>query len=101
MPCCAVLLEAGQGTRVQPLEHLLAQGAVDHTLYDHTSVLATVEALFGLKPLTQRDANANNLLPLVSATLRTDCPTSLVGPAPESDRPLLSDAERMLLDLRP
>ena len=31
------------------------------TIFDHTSVLATVEKRFGLKPLTQRDAVANTL----------------------------------------
>ncbi|HZL41784.1 MAG TPA: alkaline phosphatase family protein [Verrucomicrobiae bacterium] len=31
------------------------------TVFDHTSVLATVETLFGMKPLTKRDAQANTL----------------------------------------
>jgi phospholipase C len=31
------------------------------TVFDHTSVLATVEKLFGMKPLTKRDAQANTL----------------------------------------
>jgi phospholipase C len=31
------------------------------TIFDHASVLATVEKKFGLKPLTQRDAAANSL----------------------------------------
>lgn len=39
--------------------------AVSDTVYDHTSVLAFVEWLWDLKPLTQRDAAANNLLDLV------------------------------------
>lgn len=34
---------------------------IDSTVYDHTSVLAFMEWLWGLKPLTQRDANANDL----------------------------------------
>ncbi len=35
---------------------------VDHTPYDHTSILAFIEWRFGLEPLTDRDAAANNLL---------------------------------------
>ena len=55
---------------------------VDHTLYDHTSVLATVECLLGMDALTQRDAGAKDLLPLLSLPEpRTDCPTELVPPA--------------------
>src|SRR6185503_17332174 len=58
-------------------------GTVDHTLYDHTSVLQTIEDLWGLKPLTQRDGKANSLSNLLSPkTPRTDCPTSLNGPPP-------------------
>lgn len=52
----------------------VAQGQVDHTVYDHTSVLATVERLFGLAPLTDRDRNANDLLSLITTTCRADCP---------------------------
>ena len=52
----------------------VASGRVDHSVYDHTSILATLERLFGLNPLTERDKAANDLLSLVSSTLRTDCP---------------------------
>lgn len=52
----------------------VARGEVDHTVYDHSSVLATVERLFGLPPLTDRDKNAKDLLPLITAECRTDCP---------------------------
>lgn len=57
----------------------IARGTVDHTLYDHASVLATVEQLFGYDPLTERDARANSVLPLIGATLRpdADCPETL------------------------
>ncbi len=52
---------------------------VDHTLYDHTSVLSTLSWLFGLPPLTQRDARANPLRDVLRplASPRTDCPTEL------------------------
>lgn len=52
----------------------VAKGFVDHTLYDHSSVLATIEALFSLPPLTERDKNASPLLPLITGVLRSDCP---------------------------
>ena len=59
-------------------------GEVDHTTYEFSSVLAFVEQIFGLKPMTERDAQAS---PLAGAfdfehpnfkklllPLRTDCP---------------------------
>jgi phospholipase C len=52
----------------------IAKGQVDHTLYDHGSVLATVEKLFDIPPLTDRDRNANDLLSLIGKECRTDCP---------------------------
>jgi len=52
----------------------VAQGQVDHTVYDHASIPATLERLFGLPPLTQRDRAANDLLPLVTTNCRVDCP---------------------------
>jgi phospholipase C len=38
------------------------------TVFDHSSVLATVEKRFGLKPLTKRDAGANTLEIALNAT---------------------------------
>jgi phospholipase C len=53
-------------------------GVVDHTVYDHTSMLATVERLFGMNSLTDRDAAAIDLLHLLPLTVpRTDAPTTL------------------------
>ncbi|HWW26001.1 MAG TPA: alkaline phosphatase family protein [Caulobacter sp.] len=61
---------------------LIPQGVVDSTLYDHASVSATLQALFGTGWMTQRDKAAANLLPLLSLTSpRTDCPTVLNNPA--------------------
>jgi phospholipase C len=34
---------------------------VDHTLYDTTSILATIERRFGLEPLSSRDASVKDL----------------------------------------
>jgi phospholipase C len=61
---------------------LIPRGTIDHTGYDHTSILASVERLFGLKPLTARDAAANDFLHLFSLSEpRTDTPTELPEPA--------------------
>ena len=38
---------------------------VSHTVYDHTSILKTVEEKWNLPALTRRDANANSLLDMV------------------------------------
>ena len=58
---------------------LIPRGVVDHTLYDHTSILATVERLLGLEPLTKRDKHANDLLHLLTnRTPREDCPNKLL-----------------------
>ncbi len=53
-------------------------------VFDHTSVLATVEKLFGLPPFTKRDAAANTLeVALNQADVRTDAPAVLPEPAPD------------------
>ena len=63
---------------------LIPRHTIDHTLYDHSSLLACVEAIFGLKPLTNRDSQANAFTHLLSLSApRTDAPTSLPEP-PES-----------------
>lgn len=64
---------------------LIPKGTVDHTVYDHASIPATLERLLGMKPLTARDAAANDLGHLL--TLRVprdddDCPRTLPSPAP-------------------
>lgn len=52
----------GPGTRVPTLiiSPFAKRGYVDHTEYDTTSILKLIETRFGLKPLSERDANANN-----------------------------------------
>ncbi|MFF9126299.1 hypothetical protein ACF09J_23845 [Streptomyces sp. NPDC014889] len=45
----------------------LARSAVDHTVYDTTSVIATIERGYGLKPVATRDAVVNDLSPAVAA----------------------------------
>lgn len=82
---------------------LIPAGRVDKTLYDHTSVLKTLEDLFGLKHLTERDKAANSLVHLpFSETPRTDCPTSLdVPPRPMETKPPMTAEERARLDALP
>jgi len=72
------------GVRVPALviSPLIPHGVIDHTIYDHTSMLASVERLFGMKPLTNRDHAGNDFLHLPSLEVpRTDAPTRLRGPA--------------------
>ena len=72
------------GVRVPALvvSPLVRRGTIDHTLYDHTSMLATVERLFGTRSLTERDKAANDLIHLLSLDApRTDAPTALHPPA--------------------
>jgi phospholipase C len=38
---------------------------VSHTVYDHTSVLKTLETKWNLPALTRRDANATDLLAMI------------------------------------
>jgi len=60
---------------------LIPKNTIDHTLYDHTSVLSTLEDLFTFQPLTQRDGNANTFTALLSLdNPRTDCPLTLNDP---------------------
>jgi phospholipase C len=61
---------------------LIPRNLIDHRTYDHSSVLATLEASFGLKALTQRDAGAQSLTPLLSlSSARSDAPATLPPPA--------------------
>jgi len=76
--------------------------AVDHTVYDHASVLATLEWLFGLPPLTQRDATANVINGVVTAAKpRTDTPATLERPAQQVEKPSLTTQELAARELEP
>ena len=62
----------------------IPRGTVDHTLYDHASIPATLKALFGTKEfLTERDAKANTFEHNCSAETLRDAPRS-VEPAKPS-----------------
>jgi len=61
---------------------LIPKGTVDHTEYDHSSILATLERKLGMSPLTARDKNANDLWHLLSRSKpRKDIPKKLKDPA--------------------
>jgi phospholipase C len=82
---------------------LIPAGTVDRTLYDHSTVPKTLERLWGLSSLTNRDANANNVLHLLSLATPRPCPTSLNSPAPlllAAKAPLSAEA-RALVDAQP
>ena len=72
---------------------LIPRNLVDHRVYDHSSVPATVESLFGLAPLTRRDASANRLDALITlAAPRTDTPATLPATAAPAFAPMSAAA---------
>jgi phospholipase C len=75
---------------------LIPKGVVDHTLYDHASVSATMRKLFGTTAMTDRDKAANDLVHLLSLqTPRTDCPTVLNNPVAQAPSPAALTAAAM------
>jgi phospholipase C len=57
---------------------LVPKNVIDHRLYDRASIPATIEAFFGVNPLTQRDAKANRLDALLSLNApRPDTPATV------------------------
>jgi phospholipase C len=61
---------------------LIGKGVIDHRVYDHSSVPATVEGIFGLPNLTQRDKQAAHLDTLLTLhDPRMDAPETLPEPA--------------------
>lgn len=56
----------------------IPKNVIDHRLYDHASIAATLEHLFALHPLTARDAAANGVESLLTLTAaRDDTPETL------------------------
>ena len=55
--------EFGPGTRIPALiiGPAVRRSTVDHTSYDTTSIIATIERQYGLRPLTRRDAKVHDL----------------------------------------
>ena len=59
------------------------RGLIDHTVYDHSSLLATLERLWRLEPLTNRDAQAASFGHLFGLPQpRDDTPAALPEPTP-------------------
>jgi len=58
----------------------VARGTVDKTIYDHSSVIATLAKCFGFKSLTERDKSANTFDGVFTNTLRKDCLLTLPTP---------------------
>jgi phospholipase C len=78
---------------------LIPRGKVDHTLYDHSSILATLERLLRMSPLTKRDESAKDLRHLLTNPApREDCPHTLVSPATESSHRKFYEKELIALD---
>jgi phospholipase C len=67
----------------------IPRNLIDHRVYEHASVPSTVEALWGLPSMTDRDAHARNLTSLLSlSSPRADAPTRLPNAAdPEAQCP--------------
>lgn len=75
---------------------------VNHDIYDHTSILATLRSLFQVHSLTSRDANARDLLGLLTlSSPRPDCPLILPEPVAQSGAPVAAAPDRSVLDERP
>jgi phospholipase C len=64
---------------------LIPRNTIDHRVYDHTSLLATVERLFGLRPLTARDRAALDLRALASLPVARNVQTDLFALPPEAE----------------
>jgi phospholipase C len=75
---------------------LIPAKTIDHRLYDHSSIPATVEATFGLTPLTQRDSVAANVLPLLSLsgprTALSTLPQPIALPRTTAEAPVAPQA---------
>jgi phospholipase C len=68
---------------------------IDHAVYDHSSVPATLECMFTMPALTKRDANANNITSLVSLSSSRNCPLKLpqVAAVPEYEQAALREKQ--------
>jgi phospholipase C len=65
----------------------IRRGTVDRTLYDHTSILATLERLWAMEPLTERDGHAMDLSPAFTLDrCRTDTLRLLPRPVLDQER---------------
>lgn len=65
------------------------------TVFDHTSILATVEKRFGLKPLTKRDAGANMLEIALNLSAPRLLPTEALTQLPDPASAAVNTAEML------
>jgi phospholipase C len=71
----------------------VTQNVVDHRLYDHSSIPKTIEKLFGIDALTDRDRAAKSVLSFLSLyAAHADTPTTLRSPANGQGDEMLSMA---------
>jgi phospholipase C len=63
---------------------LIPANTIDHRPYDHSSILATIERLFKLQPLTKRDRTALDLSGLASLAAPRDVPDIFGEVSPEA-----------------
>jgi phospholipase C len=73
---------------------MVRENNIDHTPYDHTSILRMVENLFKTNPthLTQRDLRANDfMVPWATTTLRTNCINNLPYSTPITSKAALAE----------
>jgi phospholipase C len=59
----------------------IPRNLIDHRTYDHASIPATVEKVFGLPPLTERDRRVRDVMPLISLPEPRPTPATLPEPA--------------------
>lgn len=58
----------------------IPKNLIDHRVYDHASIPATIERITGIDPLTDRDRFANSVTTLLTLMApRSDTPTTLVS----------------------
>ena len=57
------------------------QNLIDHRTYDHASIPATAEKLFGFPPLTERDRRVRDVTSLISLPEPRPAPAALPEPA--------------------
>jgi acid phosphatase len=62
----------GPGTRIPAIliARSMTSSTVDHTVYDTTSIMRTIEEQYGLTPVASRDGLVNDLGPAISAGRR-------------------------------
>jgi phospholipase C len=67
----------------------IPRNTVDHRIYDHTSLLATLQRWWRLEPLTDRDRSAQSFDGLLSLSEpRQDAPVELPSPSGETVAPV-------------